>query len=182
MRVGSAAQDFNKSCFNGSSTSDPANDDSRFSRSSCSKGLGNYLRFVSGSFGGFHTSASLSDLPRDNLRSEIAAFAISNGAQLLFSALYLLLIYNITIISIEHDWGKFEIRRQRLRCTIVRGSDFEQSYLLQLPKKIIFPIMTLSAIMHWLLSQSISTTEIIVADYTDLSDPWEHSQYDVCVP
>ena len=99
------------------------------------KRANNYLKFRSGSFGGFNTSVSLLDLPRDNLGSEIAAFAISNGAQFLFSALYLLLIYNITIISIEHDWGMFEKRRQRLRCTIVKGSDFEQSHFLQLSKR-----------------------------------------------
>ena len=185
VRMRSAARDFNKFCSSEPLISDfvdrPRIARPRIARSQCSKGLGNYLMFVSGSFGGFNTSAPLSDLPRDNLRSEIAAFAVSNGAQLLFSALYLLLIYNVTIISIEHDWGTFEKRRRRLRCTIVRGSDFEQSYFLQLPKKTIFPIMTISAIMHWLLGQSISTTEIIVADYTDLNHPWEHSQYGVCV-
>ena len=182
VRVRSAAQKFNTFCFSKLYIVDFANPYPEFTSDLCSKGLGSYLKSVSGSFGGFNTSASLSDLPRDNLSSEIAAFAISNGAQLLFSALYLLLIYNVTIISIGHDWGIFEKRRQRLRCTIVKGSDFEESYYLQLPKKIIFPIMALSAVMHWLLGQSISTTETIVADYTDPNHPWEHSQYSVCVP
>ena len=148
----------------------------------CAEGLQSFLKHNFGSFGGFNTSAPLAALQQDDLRSEIAAFAISNGTQLLFSILYLLLIYNITLISIEHDWGKFEKQQQRPRCTIVRGDAFEQSYLLQLPKKVLFPIMAFSATMHWLLGQAISTKEVIVADYTDPNHPVEQSQYTVSVP
>ena len=144
----------------------------------CDEDLQSFLKYTFGSFGGYKTSASVAGIPGNKLGSEIATFAISNGAQLLFSILYLLLIYNITLISIEHDWAKLETQRQRLRCTIVRGPAFEQSYLLQLPKKVLYPLMAFSATMHWLLGQAVSTRESIIADY---SASYEYSVYTVSV-
>ena len=85
--------------------------------------------------------------------------AISNGTQFVFSLLYLLLIYNVTLISQEYDWGKLEKKQGKLRCTIVQGRDFQQSYLLQLPKRVLFPLMVTATLMHWLLGESISTQE-----------------------
>ena len=117
----------------------------------CNNSRKDYLQEHFGSWGGFNSSVTVAALRADSLTSEQVAFWISNGAQLLYSLLYLLLIYNITLISMERDWGKFEEHRQRLRCTIVRGDAFEQSYLLQLPKKVLFPMMGFSASMHWLL-------------------------------
>ncbi len=127
----------------------------------CNKRLEKFLQPQFGSFGGFKSSASLRPLSGNSLESEMASFPISNGAQLLYSLLYLLLTYNITLISIERDWGRFEKQCHCIWCTIVKGDGFDQSYLLQLPKKVLYPLMTFSATMHWLLGQAISTTEII---------------------
>lgn len=112
--------------------------------SECKKGLTHYLKYKFGYFGGFDTAASLGGLRMDSLSSEMAAFAISNGTQLLYSVLYLLLIYNFTLITMEHDWGKLEKERDRVRCTIVEGEGFKQSYLLQLPKRVLYPMMLLA--------------------------------------
>lgn len=95
---------------------------------------------------------------------------------MLYFTLYLLLIYNLTLISMEYDWGKLETQRRRLRCTIVRGDVFNQSYLLQLPKRILFPSMIFSALMHWFLAQAVSTRESI---WSDNEGNMMHSQYEV---
>jgi hypothetical protein len=142
----------------------------------CSQPLGNYLNAMSGAWGGFNSSVYLTTLPGDSLASEQLSFAISNGAQLLYSMLYLLLIYNITLIIMEHEWGTFERVRRRPRCTIVEGEAFEQSYLFQLPKRVIYPAMGFSSLMHWLLGQAISTTEVV---WSDNSTNVSHSQYNV---
>lgn len=112
----------------------------------------------------FASSQEFASMSVDSLGGEIAAFMISNGAQLIYSCLYLLLIYNITLISMEYEWGNFEKGRQRLRCTIVKSERFDETYFLQLPKKVLFPIMTYSVIMHWLLGLAILAEEIIVED------------------
>jgi hypothetical protein len=111
----------------------------------------------------------------------IADQSSSNGAQFIYALLYLLLIYNITLISQEYDWGMLEHQRKRLRCTIVKGECFKQDYLLQLPKKILFPIMTYSVITHWMLGEALQTQEAVWMDYSpDLNRHVEHSKYMVC--
>ncbi|KAE9375205.1 hypothetical protein N431DRAFT_369428 [Stipitochalara longipes BDJ] len=122
------------------------------------------------------SSAPLTTLPADSLSSEFIAFAISNGPQFLYSLLYLLLIYNVSLISMEREWGAWENKRKKPRCTIVSGKPFEQSYFLQLPPKILLPLISYAAMMHWLLGQAISTIETI---YTDPQHHVEHSIYTV---
>jgi hypothetical protein len=72
-----------------------------------------------------------------------------------------MLIYNITLISQEHDWGKLEYTRRRIRTTLVSGPSFAQDYLLQLPKKILFPLMAYSVLTHWMLGEALQTQEAI---------------------
>ena len=171
VSVGSSASDFKYRCAQINKDPDTAE--------MCKQSLSHYLKYSFGYFGGFDTAASLGSLTINSLDSEIAAFAISNGAQVIYSILYLLLIYNFTLIIMEHDWGKLEMERRQLRCTIVEGEGFKQSYLLQLPKRILYPMMAFSSMMHWLLAQSISTKETIWADKTDPLNPFEVSSYDV---
>lgn len=140
----------------------------------CIAGLAAILKESHGTWGGFSSSATLAALPADSLGSEFLAFAISNGAQSLYSLLYLLLVYNLTLISMEHEWGAWETKRKKPRCTIVSGRQFEQSYFLQLPSRLIIPLMVYASLMHWLLGQAISTTETI---YTDPLHKVEHSIY-----
>src|SRR2546430_14490116 len=112
--MGMDASYFEKSCVtNSNSTAFPA--------VSCSDGVMGFISKEYGGFGGFNTSAQIADLKKDSLTSEAASFWISNGPQLLYSLLYLLLIYNVTLISVERDWSKLEKGRQKLRCTIVEG-------------------------------------------------------------
>lgn len=87
-----------------------------------------------------------------------------------------MMIYNITLISQEHGWGKLEYHRKRIRSTLVTGSSFSQDYHLQLPKKILFPIMTYSVLTHWMLGETLQTQEAI---WLEKSGDWhiEHSKY-----
>ncbi|KAI4187150.1 MAG: hypothetical protein LQ346_005543 [Caloplaca aetnensis] len=172
--LGGSAAHFNYQCSLPS-----AKRDSDFEDDTCAKGLAHYLKYAYGHFGGFDTAAPLGHLPADSVNSEVTAFAISNGAQLLYSLIYILLIYNFTLITMEHDWGKLETTRDRLRCTIVEGEGFKQSYVLQLPKRVLYPMMVYSALMHWLLGQSISTKETIWSDRSDPAHAFESSRYDI---
>ncbi|TGO81437.1 hypothetical protein BPOR_1154g00020 [Botrytis porri] len=162
----STTSDYNHYCHN------PAFN--RESYSECDIPLSQTLKQNFGTWGGFTSSDTLASLPPDKISSELIALAISNGAQFLFSLLYLLLIYNITLISMEHEWGTFETQRQKLRATIVSGTPFSQSYFLQLPSKILIQLMIFASAMHWLLGESISTVESI---YTDPTYGVEHSVY-----
>ncbi|KAH7391064.1 hypothetical protein DE146DRAFT_619075 [Phaeosphaeria sp. MPI-PUGE-AT-0046c] len=110
------------------------------------------------------------------ISGSLALAIISNGAQFVYSLLYLILIYNITLISQEHDWGALEHGRRRLRTTLVAGPSFAQTYLLQLPKKILFPIMVYSVLTHWMLGEALQTQEVIWLENRD-GRQVEHSRY-----
>jgi hypothetical protein len=141
---------------------------------SCSAGVGAAIKEKFGTWGGLSSSGALASLPVDSLGSEFEAFIISNGAQFLYSLIYLLLIYNLSLISMEHEWGAWESKRKRPRCTIVSGKPFDQSYFLQLPLKLLLVCMGYAAVMHWLLGQAISTVEAI---WSDPENGVEHSVY-----
>ena len=140
-------------------------------------GEAQYLKGRFGAFGGFNSSSTISGMKA--LTNEAETFFLANGAQVLYSALYLLLTYNLTLISMESDWGKLERTRTRVRCTLVKGSGFAQSYLLQLPKRILYPMMVFSAVMHWLLGQAISARETIFAGHGYAGQHPEKSFYSV---
>ncbi|KAF1971543.1 hypothetical protein BU23DRAFT_470422 [Bimuria novae-zelandiae CBS 107.79] len=141
---------------------------------------GEQFATISGGWGGFNHSLPIASLPPDELGNEVLSFLISNGAQFIYSLLYLLLIYNITLVSQEYDWGRLEHERSRLRCTTVTGESFDQDYPLQLPKKILFPIMTYSVLTHWMLGEALQTQETI---WQDINKPInrhvEHSMYTI---
>ena len=169
--MGQSSKEFKSQCRNPNAA---YND---ISQEQCAAGLTKYLDHEWGAFGGFSSGAELATLPPNSAGSELASLAISNGAQLIFSILYLLLIYNLTLISMEHSWGKFEKERKRPRCTLVKGEPFEQSYFLQLPKRVLYPMMATSATMHWALGQAFLTRETIWADLS--GGHVEFSQYSV---
>ena len=143
----------------------------------CTSSEAQFIKDKFGTWGGFNSSANIREM--DRLTDEAVPFLIANGAQVLYSALYLLLTYNVTLISMESDWGNLERTRSRLRCTLVKGSGFSQSYLLQLPKKILYPMMAFSAVMHWLLGQAISARETVFSYHGDVSHHVEKSFYSV---
>lgn len=147
---------------------------------SCGEGLAWNMEQSFGGWGGISGFTSLGfPLAADSLASEVAAMAISNGFQSLYSLFFILLIYNVTLISMEREWGEWEKKRKKPRATLVRGDMFEQSYFLQLPFKIMGPLMCYSALMHWLLGQAISATETV---YSDRVHGVEHSVYHVILP
>lgn len=152
---------------------------------------------ISGGFGGFNRSKEIASLSPDSLANEFYAFSMyvpislliplshpilttlrSNGAQFIYSLLYLMMIYNITLISQERDWGQLEYRRKRIRTTLVAGDSFNQSYLLQLPKKILLPIMIYSILTHWMLGEALQTQEAIWLEDPSVGGRHiEHSKY-----
>lgn len=149
----------------------------------CQKSGAQLFSEYSGGWGGFNTSANIAPLTPDSLGSELISICISNGAQFIYSVLYLLLIYNVTLISQEYEWGRLETGRRKLRCTLVKGEAFHQDYLLQLRKRVLFPLMGLSVLMHWFLGESIQTREYTWTDPgTGSWQSVEHSMYEVRQP
>ena len=81
---------------------------------------------------------------------------------MVFSALYLLLIYNLSLISIEREWGRLETQSTKLRATLAKGVGLRQSYFQQIPSYIIIPTMIFSSLMHWLIGQCMQAREWVL--------------------
>lgn len=70
--------------------------------------------------------------------------------------------YNATITSmlLAHEWSGFFKRAKALRVSRTRRGLQRSTYFLQLPYRYAIPLLSLSALLHWLASQSLSVVSV----------------------
>ena len=93
----------------------------------------------------------------------IASILIANTPQMIFSFLYLNLNGLLTTMWLAEEWSNFASQRKALRTSKPRGQQ-RSTHFLQLPYKISLPLIVLSGVLHWLISQSVFLA--VVAEYT----------------
>lgn len=102
----------------------------------------------------------------ENIKSEtgqiMAAVLIANLPQAILSFLYLHLNGLLTSMSLASEYADFETKRNTLRVRNPKKGQ-RSTHFLQLPYKVALPLMALSALLHWLLLQSIFLA--VVASY-----------------
>lgn len=96
-------------------------------------------------------------------QSILASILIANLPQTILSFLYLHLNGLLTTMWLASEWGDFAHERKTLRVSRPRGAQ-RSTHFLQLPYKIALPLMVLSGVLHWLISQSIFLA--VVAEYS----------------
>ncbi|PGH21346.1 hypothetical protein AJ80_03397 [Polytolypa hystricis UAMH7299] len=81
--------------------------------------------------------------------------SIANLAQVILSAVYL--VYNalMTSMLMAHEWNSYSRKRKGLRVSSVPHGSQRSTYFLQLPYRFSIPLLTMSGVLHWLISQSI---------------------------
>jgi hypothetical protein len=85
---------------------------------------------------------------------------IANSPQPILSTIYYAYNGIFTCFMLGAEWNGYAAHRKGLRVsTSPRGSQ-RTSYMLQLPKRMAIPLMILSAVLHWLCSQSIFLVSI----------------------
>ncbi|PKY02017.1 hypothetical protein P168DRAFT_283780 [Aspergillus campestris IBT 28561] len=84
----------------------------------------------------------------------IPMLLLANTPQLVLSLLYLLYNSTITSMLLSREWNQIGHRRKSLRVTVPSGEQ-RSTYYLSMSLKWAFPLMAISALLHWLLSQSI---------------------------
>ena len=92
----------------------------------------------------------------------LESILIANTPQMIFSFLYLNLNGLLTTMWLAEEWSGFATQRKALRTSRPRGLQ-RRTHFLQLPYKISIPLMVLSGLLHWLISQSLFLA--IVAEY-----------------
>ena len=94
----------------------------------------------------------------------IGSILIANIPQAILSFIYLHLNGLLTTMFLASEYLDFATHRKGLRVSIPKPDTAQRStYFLQLPYRIAIPLMALSGILHWLVSQSIFLA--VVAEY-----------------
>lgn len=102
----------------------------------------------------------------------VAAVLIANLPQTILSFLYLLLNRLCTNMLLAREWGSYSSATtttpKPLRVSEPRGNYQRSTYFLQVPYRYGIPLILMSAILHWGVSQSLFLAVIITdrADFT----------------
>ncbi|BCS30580.1 uncharacterized protein APUU_80883S [Aspergillus puulaauensis] len=89
---------------------------------------------------------------------------LANIPQLIYSFLYVLCNGILTSITLADEWNSFSLRSQGLRVSASPGGHQRTSRFLSLPYCYGIPFITFSALLHWLISQSIFLVRANVYD------------------
>lgn len=89
---------------------------------------------------------------------------VANLAQPVLSFIYFSYNGIFTCMLAEREWNQFARKKGGLRISGVRSGSQRSSFFLQLPYRFAIPIMLLSGVLHWLVSQSIFVVAVETYD------------------
>lgn len=84
----------------------------------------------------------------------VALLLAANSPQIILSTCYFALNAFFTRIMTEHEWSSYSLSYKPLRVSYPRGKQ-TSTYLLQLPYKYSLPLLGVSMLLHWTLSNAI---------------------------
>jgi hypothetical protein len=104
-------------------------------------------------------------------RSLPSASLLANTPQLLLSYTYFAYNGLFTVMLATNEYLSFAKRRRGLRVTTPKpGSEQRSRYYLHLPYRYSIPILGGSALLHWLVSQSIFLLRVVIYDTKGIID------------
>lgn len=96
---------------------------------------------------------------------------IANCPQLAFSVLYFAFNNVLTAMCLSAEWSRYAQHRKGLRMSHNPQSSQRSSYFLSLPYHYAVPLMAVSALLHWLISQSLFLVGIEAYDSNGTRNP-----------
>lgn len=99
----------------------------------------------------FNNSYEDEDVGKQIIQSALS----SNLPQVFFSVLYFHYNGVFTAMLAAKEWGDFGVRRRSLRVSSDPSGQQRSTYFLQLPYRWSIPLLAMSILIHWMLSQSI---------------------------
>ena len=93
-----------------------------------------------------------------------------NTPQILFSTLYFLYNGMFTTMVTAHEWSLFASTRKSLRVSEPKKGQ-RSTYWLQLPWKYSLPLLSISILLHWLVSRSLFLVRINVYGWDGTQQP-----------
>jgi hypothetical protein len=84
----------------------------------------------------------------------VAATLIANTSQVVLSFLYVTVNGLVTSMFVAQEWSSYALTTKALHVSNPKRTQ-RGTYFLQLPYRVTVPLITLSSLLHWLVSQSI---------------------------
>ncbi|PLB44995.1 hypothetical protein P170DRAFT_458593 [Aspergillus steynii IBT 23096] len=103
--------------------------------------------------------------------SLVASSFIANLPQLIFSFLYVAYNSLLTSMCLAAEWSGFGNRRKGLRVSHSPKLSQRSNYFLSIPYRYAIPLITTSAILHWLGSESLFVIAVEAYDTKMQKDP-----------
>lgn len=102
-------------------------------------------------------------------RSFLSIVVLVNLPQLIVSYIYV--VYNslFTCMLLTAEWSQYAHHRKGLRVTHPRGQQ-RSTYYLQLPYRYASPLLIISGLLHWLISQSINMARVNMFDFQGIEN------------
>ncbi|KAF9060836.1 hypothetical protein BDP27DRAFT_1272762 [Rhodocollybia butyracea] len=102
-------------------------------------------------------------VPTQGYGAIVASVLLANLPQLIFSMIYLVFNSLCTKLFLALEWSSYAHSRKPLRVSDPHG-DQRSTYFLNIPFRFGVPLMVYSALLHWLLSQSIFVVAVTFWD------------------
>ncbi|KAI1068119.1 hypothetical protein LB507_004337 [Fusarium sp. FIESC RH6] len=106
-------------------------------------------------FGAVNEVTVITGLEDQNRSDLTSVILLSNLPQVGFSLLYFQYNGLFTSMASAKEWSDFGYMRKPLRVSSIPRGEQRSRYFLQLPYKFSIPLLLVSILVHWLLSQSI---------------------------
>lgn len=100
------------------------------------------------------------NLATSGSKAIVQTVLIANLPQLLLSFLYFVINSLFTSMALAAEWNHYGQRRRGLRVSRPLSPDQRTTYFLQLPYRLGIPLLALSVLLHWMVSQSIFFVQI----------------------
>ncbi|KAL3461696.1 hypothetical protein BJX64DRAFT_260307 [Aspergillus heterothallicus] len=89
---------------------------------------------------------------------------VANIPHLLFSTLYFLINGVMTTIALSTEWSAFGVSRKGLRVSTPAKGAQRRARFLSLPRRYSLPLLGVSGLLHWLISQSFFLVRVLARD------------------
>lgn len=96
---------------------------------------------------------------------------VANAAQLIFSVLYFMSNSILTNTALAVEWSAFSLSWKGLRVSTPPQGYQRRTHFLTLPYRYIVPLICTSALLHWLISQSIFLVRVFSYSTSRGGDP-----------
>ncbi|KIW28239.1 uncharacterized protein PV07_07918 [Cladophialophora immunda] len=116
------------------------------------------------------SNATFTVVQTNKSRTLFADVITVNTPQLLFSTLYFMYNGLLTSMVMAAEWGRFASTPKALRVSEPREGQ-RSTYWLQLPWKYSLPLLTMSIVLHWIVSRSLFMVRINVFGWDGKEQP-----------